>query len=88
MHCAGDEDLQREVESLLAYEGKAESFMEVPALKVVVKQLAEKQALRMVQKSGTKLGRYEILAPQHQECSWWAVLIRSAQCTFPESTGT
>jgi eukaryotic-like serine/threonine-protein kinase len=61
--CAGDEDLQREVESLLAYEGKAESFMEVPALEVVVKQLAEKQALRMVQKSGTKLGPYEILSP-------------------------
>ena len=44
--CAGDEDLRREVESLLAYEGKAENFMEVPALEVVAKQLAESQALR------------------------------------------
>ena len=61
--CAGDEDLRCEVESLLAYEGKAENFMEVPALDVVVKQLAEKQGLRMVQRSGTKLGPYEILAP-------------------------
>jgi eukaryotic-like serine/threonine-protein kinase len=61
--CAGDEDLRSEVESLLAYEGKAESFMEVPALDVVVKQLAEKQAVSMVQRSGTKLGPYEILAP-------------------------
>jgi eukaryotic-like serine/threonine-protein kinase len=61
--CAGDEDLRWEVESLLAYEGKAENFMEVPALDVVVKQLAEKQGLRMVQRSGTKLGPYEILAP-------------------------
>ena len=61
--CAGDDDLRREVESLLAYEGKAENFMEVPALDVVVKQFAERQALRMVQRSETKLGPYEILAP-------------------------
>ncbi len=32
-------------------------------MEVVAKQLAEMQALRMVQKSGTKLGAYEILAP-------------------------
>ena len=51
------------MESLLAYEGKAENFMEVPALGVVAKQLAERQALRMVLRSGTKLGPYEILAP-------------------------
>ena len=61
--CAGDEDLRREVESLLAYEGKAENFMEVPALEVVAKQFAERQAVRMVQRSGTKLGPYEILVP-------------------------
>ena len=39
--CAGDEDLRGEVESLLAYEAKAQNFMEVPVLDVVVKQLAE-----------------------------------------------
>ena len=61
--CAGDEDLRSEVESLLAYEGKAENFMEVPAFEVVANQLADRQAPRMVQKSGTKLGPYEILAP-------------------------
>jgi serine/threonine protein kinase len=61
--CAGDEDLRCEVESLLAYETKAENFMEVPALDVAVKQLAESQALRMIQTPGTKLGPYEILAP-------------------------
>src|SRR6266567_793372 len=61
--CAGDEDLRREVESLLAYEGKAENFMEVPALDVIVKQLAESQAIPMIQRSGTRLGPYEILAP-------------------------
>lgn len=61
--CAGDEDLRCEVESLLAYEGKAENFMEVPALEVVAKQLADGQVSRMVLRSGTKLGSYEILAP-------------------------
>jgi eukaryotic-like serine/threonine-protein kinase len=61
--CAEDEDLRCEVESLLAYEGKAENFMQFPALEVVAKQLAERQALVMVQRSGTKLGPYEILAP-------------------------
>src|SRR5438034_10552478 len=61
--CTGDEVLRSEVESLLAYEGKAGNFMEVPALDVVAKQLAERQALVMIQRSGTKLGPYEILAP-------------------------
>jgi len=37
--------------------------MEVPALEVVAKQLAEGQALDMALKSGTKLGPYEVLAP-------------------------
>jgi serine/threonine protein kinase/lipopolysaccharide biosynthesis regulator YciM len=32
--CAGDETLRREVQSLLAYEEEAESFMEMPALEV------------------------------------------------------
>ena len=61
--CGGDENLRCEVESLLAYEGDAENFMEVPAFEIVAKQLAEGQALGMVQKSGTKFGAYEILAP-------------------------
>jgi eukaryotic-like serine/threonine-protein kinase len=61
--CAGDEDLRGEVESLLAYEAKAENFIEVPALEVVAKQLADRQALNMVQRSGTKLGPYEIRSP-------------------------
>jgi len=61
--CAGDEDLRSEVESLLAYEGKARDFMESPALGVVAKQFAERQALVMVQRLGTKLGPYEVLAP-------------------------
>jgi serine/threonine protein kinase len=39
--CVGDEELRREVESLLACHGKAEQFMEVPALEVMAKALAE-----------------------------------------------
>jgi len=56
--CIGDEDLRCEVESLLAYEGKAENFMEAPALKVTVRQLAE-EALR----PGANLGAFEIQGP-------------------------
>jgi eukaryotic-like serine/threonine-protein kinase len=33
--CAGDEALRREVESLLAQQRQAESFMKTPALEVV-----------------------------------------------------
>jgi serine/threonine protein kinase len=41
--CSGDEALRREVESLLACHGKAEQFMEVPALEVMAEALAEDQ---------------------------------------------
>jgi Tol biopolymer transport system component len=58
--CAGDEDLRRELESLLAYDRKGESFLETPALQAAAKELAgEKTALA----PGTHLGPYEILAP-------------------------
>ena len=39
--CAGDEELRREVESLLAHKDQAESFIEVPALEAAAKGLAE-----------------------------------------------
>jgi hypothetical protein len=42
--CAGDEDLRRELESLLAYEGKDASFLESPALEVAARQLARGEA--------------------------------------------
>jgi serine/threonine protein kinase/tetratricopeptide (TPR) repeat protein len=41
--CAGDEALRRQVNSLLACHGKAEQFMEVPALDVMAKLVAEDQ---------------------------------------------
>ena len=58
--CAGDEDLRRELESLLACEKKGEGFLETPALEAAAKELAgEETALA----PGTHLGPYEILAP-------------------------
>jgi len=38
--CAGDEDVRREVESLLGYQEQAESFMETPAPQLAAKELA------------------------------------------------
>src|SRR5208337_2380254 len=57
--CGGDEDLRREVESLLAYEGKKASFMESPALGVAAKQLArgEAEAARSLASSETAATR-------------------------------
>ncbi len=43
MACGGDEVLRREVESLLAYQGKAEKFMEAPALEVAGEGLAAEE---------------------------------------------
>ena len=57
--CRGDEALQREVESLLAYEEHAEGFIEAPALEVAAKALAEDQGPSML---GRQLGSYQILS--------------------------
>ena len=37
--CSGDEELRREVESLLASDAQAESFLESPVLEVAAKAL-------------------------------------------------
>src|SRR5713226_1542556 len=42
--CAGDEELLREVESLLARHGQAGNLLELPALEMMAKELAEEQA--------------------------------------------
>ncbi len=65
--CAGDDDLRREVESLLAHEGKDSSFMESPALEVAAKALAQDDSeLRRAQESerqriGSMVSHYRIL---------------------------
>src|SRR5260370_10632536 len=76
--CAGDETLRCEVESLLAYEGKAQNFMEVPALEVVAKQLAERRARRMILRSSTKIGSDEILPPRGEVAT---CEVAHARCT-------
>ena len=67
--CVGDEELRRELLSLLGYEGKTASFMKSPALDVAAKQLArggvEAGKRRSVDRflPGTVLaGRYRIVA--------------------------
>jgi len=58
--CAGDEDLRQEVESLLAHEPQAESFIEAPALQVTAQVMAGKQVQPLV---GQQFGPYKILSP-------------------------
>ena len=41
LQCAGDSDLRRQVESLLSYDGKAQNFIESPALDVAARVLAQ-----------------------------------------------
>src|SRR5262245_61782490 len=57
--CAGDEALRREVESLIACQAEAESFIESPALEVAAQLLADEQA-DSAQKR--RLGHYKILS--------------------------
>jgi serine/threonine protein kinase len=43
--CAGDEALRKEIESLLAYEAEAATFMDTPALHVAAKAMGAEQAI-------------------------------------------
>jgi len=58
--CAGDEALRREVESLLAQQNAAGSFLEAPALEAVAKEQAEDQ--RQSSLLGQQLGSYKIVS--------------------------
>ena len=61
--CAGDDELRREVESLLAADElvkKSEDFLNQTAIQVAAQTVAEDQAQSLV---GRKIGRYEILSP-------------------------
>ena len=55
--CAGDEALRKEVESLLAHQPQAESFIEKPALEVAAKGMAQNPAQSLV---GQQVGPYKI----------------------------
>jgi eukaryotic-like serine/threonine-protein kinase len=57
--CAGDEDLHREVESLLFYDERAEHFIERPPDDVAAAMLAAEQKQSVL---GRRLGHYQIVS--------------------------
>jgi serine/threonine protein kinase len=57
--CAGDEELRREVESLLQFERRGQQFIEEPALEVAAKMMAQEKPESLL---GQQLGSYEILS--------------------------
>ena len=58
--CGGDEELRREVESLLAYEDQAENFIESPALEVAARMIAERQDQTV--SAGQMINQYQIIS--------------------------
>jgi len=61
--CAGDEELRREVESLLAYEEKDAGFIQRPALEVAAKALAGDTRDESRLRQTDQLGAYRIIEP-------------------------
>ena len=58
--CAGDEELRREVESLLAYEDRAETFIESPALDLAARMMAGEHSRTV--KVGESFNQYRIVS--------------------------
>ena len=56
--CAGDQELRKELDALLASDDGARSFLEQPALEVAAKELAEKKESML----GQMIGHYEIVS--------------------------
>jgi eukaryotic-like serine/threonine-protein kinase len=57
--CAGDEELRREVESLLRFDGQEEHFIEEPALEIAAKMMAHEKPESL---AGQQLGSYQIVS--------------------------
>ena len=57
--CRGNDDLQREVEDLLRYEGGSSDFLETPALEVAARAIARDCTTQLI---GEKIGRYTIMS--------------------------
>ena len=57
--CAGDEELRREAEALLAHDGARESFLEIPALAVAARELG---AAGPALAAGQQVGPYTIVS--------------------------
>ena len=58
--CAGDEELRREIESLLAYEDRAENFIETQALDVAARMMAEEHSQTVT--VGESFNQYRIVS--------------------------
>src|SRR5215475_7766131 len=56
--CAGDEELRKQLDALLASNDEAHSFLEQPALEVAAKQLVDKKQSML----GQMIGHYEIVS--------------------------
>jgi serine/threonine protein kinase/Tol biopolymer transport system component len=56
--CAGDDDLRREVQSLLVQADQHESFMQSPAIEVAAESLVKREDAELV---GTRISHYHIL---------------------------
>src|SRR5262245_57463432 len=63
--CAGDEELRREVEELLRYDGAAESFIDEHTLAMEARQLVgeDLSTTKIQGLTGQQIGAYKILAP-------------------------
>ena len=57
--CGGDDELRREVESLLSQEKSAEGFLEAPAIGPAAKMFSEEQRESLI---GRQMGLYKILS--------------------------
>lgn len=55
--CRGDEELLREVESLLGYDARAQEFLEIPAVELEAKSMAADSGLSLI---GQQLSHYKI----------------------------
>ena len=61
--CAGDNELRREVESLLDHQAEGQGFIESPALKVAAQVIAADQAQKQtVSLVGRRIGSYQVLS--------------------------
>jgi eukaryotic-like serine/threonine-protein kinase len=56
--CEGDEELRREIESLIAAHEQPETFLNAPAVEVLAKQLAEEKPLSINQ----RIGHYRVIS--------------------------
>ena len=56
--CEGDDDLRRELESLLSFESRAENFIELPAFEVAATMLRDQTPSPI----GKNIGPYQVLS--------------------------